>query len=138
MNISPKSLYVGQVSGIDGFNLFVLQPPETSPTKADQFNWFVVGPISSWISVPTGYELSQLNVSFAYSPADVRKRAESRAKFCLPLFFGSRVDHQPSSFVVHVRAAREGQVLNASAQIRRDESGKYSNGTRPLKVPSCH
>jgi hypothetical protein len=65
MNISPELLYVGQVSGIDGFNLFVLQPPETSPTKADQFNWFVVGPISSWKSVPTGYELSQLNVSFA-------------------------------------------------------------------------
>ena len=30
-----------------------------------------------------------------------------------------------------MREAREGQVLNASAQIHRDESGKYSNGTRP-------
>ena len=87
--------------------------------------------------MPTGYELSQLNVSFAallcaeFIPGP-RYEQERNLEPSLPppsLFSGSRVEHQPWSFVV--REAREGQVLNASAQIHRDESGKYSNGTRP-------
>ena len=129
-------MWVGQV---DGFNLFVLQPHESSLTKADQFNWFVVGKkvhtkleiCANWVRTePTKRFFCCAFVCRIYSVAEVRTRAESRAKFAPPsLFSGSRVEHQPSSFVV--REAREGQVLNASAQIHRDESGKYSNGTRP-------